>query len=120
MATQPVKAKHDRKPVLESTNLDPKLPIDPSSFNSKVENLEKLPLLSELEKLCEDRCCSNLRIYFLSHIPKIRRLREEAPKALKRSRDPARLVLNCLSRFYFQGIKAYTKDSPSPMTEGGL
>lgn len=40
------------------------------------------------------------------------KLREEVPKALKLSPNPAKLVLECSGRFFLQGSKAYTKDSP--------
>ena len=40
------------------------------------------------------------------------KLREEVPKALELSPNPAKLVLECSGRFFLQGSKAYTKDSP--------
>nr|DAD34007.1 TPA_asm: hypothetical protein HUJ06_004647 [Nelumbo nucifera] len=66
---------------------------------------------SELESLCSTGN-RGLRKYIASHLADIAKLREEAPAALKRAANPAKLVLDCIGRFYLQGSKAYTKDSP--------
>ncbi|KAK6795626.1 hypothetical protein RDI58_009080 [Solanum bulbocastanum] len=47
----------------------------------------------------------------LTRISDINRLLKEVPKALRLSRHPARLVLECMGKFYFQGSNSYTKDS---------
>lgn len=57
-------------------------------------------------------CSRGLRKYVVTHLSDIPRLREEAPAAIKLAPKPAKLVLDCIGRFYLQGIKAYTKDSP--------
>ncbi|XP_043725435.1 protein FRIGIDA-like isoform X2 [Telopea speciosissima] len=67
---------------------------------------------SELEWLCETMGSRGLRKYMASHLSDTAKLREEAPVALKRAPNPAKLVLDCIGRFYLQGSKAYTKDSP--------
>lgn len=67
---------------------------------------------SELRSLCQTMCSRGLRKYVVTHLSDIPRLREEAPAAIKLAPKPAKLVLDCIGRFYLQGIKAYTKDSP--------
>ncbi|KAJ8553537.1 hypothetical protein K7X08_024215 [Anisodus acutangulus] len=67
---------------------------------------------SELEKLCEMMDGRGLRKYMIAHLIDINGLVEEVPKALKLSPNPARLVLECLGKFYLQGSKAYVKGSP--------
>ncbi|KAJ4972781.1 hypothetical protein NE237_005955 [Protea cynaroides] len=67
---------------------------------------------SELESLCETMCSRGLRKYIASCLSDVAKLREEAPEALKRAPNPAKLVLDCIGRFYLQGSKAYTRDSP--------
>ncbi|KAJ6761082.1 INACTIVE PROTEIN FRIGIDA [Salix purpurea] len=42
----------------------------------------------------------------------VEKLREEVPAALKCAPKPAKLVLDCIGRFYLQGSKAYEKESP--------
>lgn len=68
---------------------------------------------SELLRICSKTMCGrSLRRYIVTHISDARRLREEVPKALKCAANPAKLVLECLGKFYLQGSRAYTKDSP--------
>ena len=67
---------------------------------------------SEVEYLCEMMCSRSLRKYIVSNMSDEARLREEVPAALKFAPKPAKLVLDCIGRFYLQGSKAYTKNSP--------
>ncbi|KAJ4961444.1 hypothetical protein NE237_021354 [Protea cynaroides] len=67
---------------------------------------------SELESLCETMGSRGLRKYIASRLSDVAKLREEAPAALKRAPNPAKLVLDCIGRFYLQGSKAFTRDSP--------
>lgn len=67
---------------------------------------------SELISLCEVMCGRGLRKYITSHLSSIRKLRAEVPAALKCAPKPAKLVLDCIGRFYLQGSRAYTKNSP--------
>ncbi|MBA0761741.1 hypothetical protein Gotri_024339 [Gossypium trilobum] len=57
-------------------------------------------------------CSKGLRKYIATHLSNVAKLREEVPEALKLAPEPARLVLDCIGRFFLQGIKAYDKDSP--------
>ncbi|KAJ8772406.1 hypothetical protein K2173_027583 [Erythroxylum novogranatense] len=71
------------------------------------------PEKSELLVLCETMLGRGLRRYITAHLSNVPKLREEVPLALKRSPNPAKLVLDCIGRFFLQGSKAYTnKDSP--------
>ncbi|KAE8719692.1 Transducin/WD40 repeat-like superfamily protein [Hibiscus syriacus] len=67
---------------------------------------------SEIESLCEMMSSKGLRKYIATHLSNLPKLREEVPEALKLAPEPAKLVLDCIGRFYLQGIRAYTKDSP--------
>ncbi|XP_050256007.1 protein FRIGIDA [Quercus robur] len=67
---------------------------------------------SEVEYLCEMMCSRSLRKYIVSNMSDEAKLREEVPAALKFAPKPAKLVLDCIGRFYLQGSKAYTKNSP--------
>ncbi|MCD7458163.1 hypothetical protein HAX54_037428 [Datura stramonium] len=53
-----------------------------------------------------------LRKYMIMHLSDINGLVEEVSKALKLSPNPARLVLECVGKFYLQGSRAYVKGSP--------
>ncbi|KAK9278869.1 hypothetical protein L1049_028448 [Liquidambar formosana] len=70
---------------------------------------------SELEYLCEMMCSRGLRKYIVSRISDAAKLREEAPAALKSAPRPAKLVLECIGRFFLQGSKAFSRDSPMIM-----
>ncbi|OMO94796.1 Frigida-like protein [Corchorus capsularis] len=67
---------------------------------------------SEIQSLCERMCSKELRRYIVGNLSNVAKLREEVPAALKLAPKPAKLVLDCIGRFFLQGIKAYTKDSP--------
>ena len=67
---------------------------------------------SEIQSLCEMMCSRELRKYIVTHLSNVSKLREEVPAALKLAPKPAQLVLDCIGKFFLQGIKAYTKDSP--------
>lgn len=66
---------------------------------------------SELESLCQMMSNRGLRKYVLSNLSDLSKLREEVPLALKSAPQPAKLVLDCIGRFYLQGSKAYSKCS---------
>lgn len=48
----------------------------------------------------------------VTHLPDLQMLREEVPKALRQAPNPSKLVLECLGKFFLQGSKAFTKNSP--------
>ncbi|CAN1317795.1 Protein FRIGIDA [Linum perenne] len=66
----------------------------------------------ELQSICETMCARSLRRYIISHLDEAQKLREQVPSALKTAPQPAKLVLDCIGRFYLQGSRAYSKDSP--------
>ncbi|XVF11331.1 hypothetical protein REPUB_Repub08aG0018100 [Reevesia pubescens] len=66
----------------------------------------------EIQSICEMMYSKGLRKYIVTHLSNVSKLREEVPAALKLAPKPAKLVLDCIGRFFLQGIKAYTKDSP--------
>lgn len=68
---------------------------------------------SELLRLCSKTMCGkSLRRYIVTHMSDVNKLREEVPKALKCAANPAKLVLECVGKFYIQGSRAFIKGSP--------
>jgi len=66
----------------------------------------------ELLSLCKTMNSRGLRKYVLSRLSETASLREQVPVALKSAPKPSKLVFECIGRFFLQGSKAYTKDSP--------
>ncbi|OIT05130.1 PREDICTED: FRIGIDA-like protein 1 [Nicotiana attenuata] len=66
---------------------------------------------SELESLCEMMDGRGLRRYMVMHLSDIKGLLEQVPKALRLSSNPARLVLECVGKFYTQKGKSFVKGS---------
>ncbi|CAN4088642.1 unnamed protein product [Withania somnifera] len=95
---------------------EPSSESDPSEEKEEEEEEEeeekemKSPS-SELVSLCERMDGRGLRKYMVTHLEDIDGLVEKVSKALKLSPNPARLVLNCMGKFYLQGSKAYVKGS---------
>lgn len=48
----------------------------------------------------------------MGNLLELEKLREEVPEALKVAPRPAKLVLECIGRFFLQGSRAYIRDSP--------
>ncbi|CAN4100753.1 unnamed protein product [Withania somnifera] len=67
---------------------------------------------SELEIMCETMDNQGLCRYMITNISDIPKLREQVPKALKLSPNPATLVYKCIGKFYVKKGKRYVKDSP--------
>ena len=99
------------------------LPLNPAPITNATEEEEEEPqeqnphvpgLKSEVEYLCEMMCSRSLRKYIISNLSNdgVAKLREEVPAALKLAPKPAKLVFDCIGRFFLQGTKAFTKDSP--------
>ncbi|RVW81981.1 Protein FRIGIDA [Vitis vinifera] len=65
--------------------------------------------VSELGFLCGMMRSRGLRKYIISHLSDVAKLREEVPAALKGAPKPAKLVLECIGRFFLQGSKAFGK-----------
>lgn len=70
------------------------------------------PSISELEGLCKAMCSRGVRKYLVSHLSNLSMLKEEVPKALRQAPNPWKLVLECLGKFFLQGSKAFTRNSP--------
>lgn len=76
---------------------------------------------NELVSLCKTMNSRGLRKYIVSHLSETTSLREQVPLALKSAPKPSRLVFECIGRFFLQGSKAYTKDSPMiPARQGSI
>lgn len=66
----------------------------------------------EGERICELMCSKGLRKYIYANISDQAKLMEEIPSALKLAKEPAKFVLDCIGKFYLQGRRAFTKESP--------
>ncbi|KAJ7945193.1 FRIGIDA-like protein [Quillaja saponaria] len=66
----------------------------------------------EVQSLCQSMCSRGLRRYVVSRLSYAAKLRLLVPEAIKCAPNPAKLVFECMGRFFLQGSKAYTKDSP--------
>ncbi|KAL2347123.1 hypothetical protein Fmac_001123 [Flemingia macrophylla] len=76
------------------------------------EEKEKEKEEEELVSLCKTMNSRGLRKHVLSHLNETTALREQVSAALKSAPKPSKLVFECIGRFFLQGSKAYTKDSP--------
>ncbi|KAJ9163986.1 hypothetical protein P3X46_023605 [Hevea brasiliensis] len=92
--------------------LPPRPIVTAKQTTTETGTTSSAPAKSELLILCEMMCGKDLRRYLTSHLTNIRKLRAEVPSALKCAQNPAKLVLDCIGRFYLQGSRAYTKNSP--------
>ncbi|XVE56465.1 hypothetical protein DITRI_Ditri04bG0012200 [Diplodiscus trichospermus] len=66
---------------------------------------------SQIESICEKMRSKGLRRYIINHLTNVPKLREDIPAALKLAPEPAKLVLDCIGRFFLQGIMSYTRDT---------
>ncbi|XP_016449415.2 protein FRIGIDA isoform X1 [Nicotiana tabacum] len=66
---------------------------------------------AELESLCKTMSGRGLRRYMGMHLSDIKGLLEQVPKALRLSPNPARLVLECVGKFYSQKGSVFVKCS---------
>ncbi|KAH6781899.1 hypothetical protein C2S52_001325 [Perilla frutescens var. hirtella] len=72
----------------------------------------KKPSISELEGLCKTMCSRGVRKYLASRLCNLPMLHGEVPNALRQAPNPSKLVLECLGKFYLQGSRAFTRNSP--------
>lgn len=81
----------------------------PESADLHSEPMPAQTSVSELGFLCGMMRSRGLRKYIISHLSDVAKLREEVPAALKGAPKPAKLVLECIGRFFLQGSKAFGK-----------
>ncbi|KAK7316874.1 hypothetical protein RJT34_00647 [Clitoria ternatea] len=93
---------HENGVVQSDSNLKPKAE---GNENEKEEE-------NELLSFCKTMNSRGLRKYILSRLSETTSLREQVPVALKSAPKASKLVFECIGRFFLQGSKAYTKDSP--------
>ncbi|GAU36751.1 hypothetical protein TSUD_318500 [Trifolium subterraneum] len=82
--------------------------------DKKEEKIEEKQ--DELILLCKMMNSRGLRRYIIANLSETAMLKEKIPVALKTAPEPAKLVFEVIGRFYLQGSKAYTPNSP--MTAG--
>ncbi|CAN8253420.1 unnamed protein product [Cochlearia groenlandica] len=81
----------------------------PKETETEFEISEK----AEAQRLCEQMCSKGLRRYVSTNIiVDLSKLMKELPLALKHAKEPAKFVLECIGKFYLQGRKAFSRDSP--------
>ncbi|XP_044480455.1 protein FRIGIDA-like isoform X2 [Mangifera indica] len=124
-----IKLRHETSPSHQNADqlqrLTEKMPLQPqpqslpptetqtlTEMATKNVNLTQGSRPSELHYLCEMMCSRGLRKYLVTHLSDVETLRRDSASALKLAPKPAKLVLDCVGRFFLQGKKAYTKDSP--------
>ncbi|KAI3820622.1 hypothetical protein L1987_08170 [Smallanthus sonchifolius] len=76
--------------------------------NSKTS---KKCIISVLELLCQDMNSKVMKKHVATHYCKMSERRKEIAKALKLAKDPAKLVLNSIGRFFVQGSRSFCKGS---------
>nr|AIN75611.1 FRIGIDA [Dimocarpus longan] len=109
----PSSQQQQQQQLLLQTDLqDMQLPIVSATVPETQRPTTKPSRVSEFHDLCKTMCSRGLRKFLVSHLSDADGLRREAASALKSAPEPAKLVLECVGRFFLQGSKAYTKDSP--------
>ncbi|CAA2971884.1 Hypothetical predicted protein [Olea europaea subsp. europaea] len=104
--------KKDITTVPLSSSPSGELPLVSDGKKLPKEEPRPQPRKSELENLCKMMSSRGLRKYLATNLSDLPKLREEVPKALKLAMNPAKLALECFGKFFLQGCRAYTKDSP--------
>ncbi|KFK36753.1 frigida [Arabis alpina] len=101
---------HSASPLLSSPRNDASVVTTVIVDQSPPEPSESKK--SEVQRLCEVMCSKGLRRYINTNVSDRAKLIEELPAALKHAKEPAKFVLECIGKFYLQGRKAFSKDSP--------
>ncbi|CAJ1974733.1 unnamed protein product [Sphenostylis stenocarpa] len=94
------------------SNQKPKHKAEEEEKEKEKEKVKEEKEEDELLSLCKTMNSRGLRKYVLSRLSETASLREQVPVALKSAPKPSKLVFECIGRFFLQGSKAYTKDSP--------
>ncbi|KAG6390703.1 hypothetical protein SASPL_148442 [Salvia splendens] len=94
----------------EHPHISQPFPQKPQAPAEKIT--EKIPSKSELEGLCKAMCSRGVRKYLLSHLSDLPMLKDQVPNALRQAPNPWKFVLECLGKFFLQGSKAFTRNSP--------
>lgn len=89
------------------------LTIETTAPEEPTETVPEISNKPEGKQFCELMCSKGLRRYIYANISDRANLMEEIPKALKVAKEPAKFVLESIGKFYVQGRKAFTKDSPT-------
>ncbi|KAI3673669.1 hypothetical protein L6452_39793 [Arctium lappa] len=95
----------------ESSDVLEKFEETDTSEKREETDASKNPDVCELESCCERMCGREMRKYVVGHISDMNKLREEIPKALRLAKDPAKLVLEGIGRFFSQGSRSFTEGS---------
>lgn len=110
-----IKAAISAKMLPETPHISQPSPQEPEFLEETAAGTpqeDKIPSKSELEGLCKAMCSRGVRRYLASHLSDIPMLREEVPKAFMQAINPSKLVLESLGKFFLQGSRAFTKNSP--------
>ncbi|KAL8461309.1 hypothetical protein ACS0TY_032691 [Phlomoides rotata] len=66
----------------------------------------------EFVDLCKMMCSRGVQKYLATHLSNTPMLWEQVPKVLAEAPNPPKLILECLGKFFLQGRKAFSRNSP--------
>nr|XP_043606914.1 uncharacterized protein LOC122578927 [Erigeron canadensis] len=120
--------------VLETHKIDPSKFLPSVNINEKIDQLEKViyeldlrlteekstlkrkgneidvskkPAIAMLELLCKEMSAKKMKKHVVAHISEMNSLHQEIAKALKLARNPVKLVLDSIGRYFLQSSGAY-------------
>ncbi|XP_051136169.1 protein FRIGIDA [Andrographis paniculata] len=100
---------HETPAIAPSSSANTPLVPEEKALQKQSEQYFRNP---DLEDLCKTMCSRGVRKHLVTHLSNLPKLREEVPKALRLAPNPPKIVLECLGKFFLQGSKAFTRDSP--------
>ncbi|XP_076943926.1 inactive protein FRIGIDA-like [Bidens hawaiensis] len=78
-----------------------------TSTKAKEPKASKNSMVSKLENLCRGMFSKDMKWHVAKHYSEMINNREEIAKALKLAKDPAKLVLDSIGRFFVQGSRTF-------------
>nr|XP_043607234.1 uncharacterized protein LOC122579184 isoform X2 [Erigeron canadensis] len=105
VSKQPDEMDVSNKPEKDNVLHKPK-EIDVSKKAEEIDPLKK-PAIAELEFWCKRMDAKKIKKHVVAHISEMNSLHQEIAKALKLARNPARLVLHSIGRYFLQSSGAY-------------
>ncbi|CAH1428575.1 unnamed protein product [Lactuca virosa] len=111
---KPVKPNFSKKP--EEINTPEKTEeVDTGKKTGEID-ISKKCAVSDLESICKRMSGRHLKKYVATHISDMNKIRQELPKALKLAKDPAKLVLLSIGRFFAGDSRSFSNGSALSMT----
>ncbi|XP_076882638.1 uncharacterized protein LOC143531174 [Bidens hawaiensis] len=85
-----------------------------TSTKVKEPKASKNLVVSKLENLCRGMLSEDIKWHVAEHFSQMINRREEIAKALKLAKDPAKLVLESIGRFFVQGSRTFCNPANPP------